>query len=735
MTEPRITPELIAEHGITESEYEYILRIMGRQPSLVELGIFSVMWSEHASYKNSVLLLKTLPKEGEHLLAKAGEENAGVVDIGDGLAVCFKIESHNHPSAIEPFHGSATGVGGILRDIFTMGARPVAVLNSLRFGNLDDEQNRFLIREAAKGMAHYGNIFGVPSVGGEIYFEDCYKGNPLINAMAAGVVEHDKIARSTAKGIGSLVVYVGAKTGRDGIHGSTFASGDLTETSSAASHSVAIGDPIAEKQLLEATLEVIQSGLVVGIQDMGAAGLTCSSSEMAGKGEVGIEMDTALVPLKELGMSSYEIMLSESQERMLAIVQPQDFEEFQRQFTERGLEAIAIGEVIPEKLLRIKHNGELMAEIPPEYLILGGKAPVYSRETEEPEHYQQLKNYDLSTLEMPEDYNAELKTLIAHPNLASREKVYTQFDQGALGNTVLGSGSDAGVVRIQGSKKAIALATDCNGRYCYLDPYHGARAAVAESALNVACSGARPVAISNCLNFGNPFKPQVYWSFSEVIRGMSDACLGLKTPVTGGNVSFYNESPSGAIYPTPVIGMLGILDDAEKAISQYFKNSGDLILLLGDAPFELGASQYLAMRHNLVAGKVPQVDLAKQAALIELILELNEAGLINSAHDVSDGGLAIALAECLFDDKGLGVSIDLGQLQIPCESLFGEAMGRALVSISPDQLQSVEAMATKHNIAMQHIGKVNDTRDYEIKGYVKLHSCELFQAWFRGLDF
>ncbi|NLO11145.1 MAG: phosphoribosylformylglycinamidine synthase subunit PurL [Candidatus Cloacimonetes bacterium] len=734
MSQPHISAEVIAEHGLLPEEYEYILEIMGREPTIVELGIFSVMWSEHASYKNSVRLLKTLPKEGSHLLAKAGEENAGVVDIGNGLAVCFKIESHNHPSAVEPYHGAATGVGGILRDIFTMGARPIAALNSLRFGNPDKDQVRYLLREAVHGIADYGNGFGVPTVGGEIYFEDTYEGNPLVNAMAVGIVEHGQIARSAASGVGNLVVYVGAKTGRDGIHGTTFASMDISEESAQMRTPVQVGDPYYEKLLMEATLEIIHAGLVVGIQDMGAAGLTCSSSEMAGKGEVGIEMDTALIPQRDKGMTPYEIMLSESQERMLVIVKPLDYDEVKAVFDKWGLEAAAVGKVTDDKLLRIKHAGETVAEIPPEYLVLGGKAPVYTRETKEPEYYQRLKNTDLSQLQYARDLNQELLAMLAHPNLASRRKVYRQYDHMVQVSTLVEPGSDAGVIRIKGTDTAIALSTDCNGRYCYLDPYLGTIAAVAESALNVACSGGKPVAISNCLNFGNPYKPEVYWGFSEAIRGMADTCRALETPVTGGNVSLSNESPQGAIYPTPVIAMLGILEDASRAQTQFFKQPSDQILLLGGISQSLGASQYLQFRHDLVAGAVPSLPLKQIKSLIDLLMALHEKKLLKSAHDVSDGGLAVALSESLFEDRSLGATINLASIQEPVITLFGEVLGSVVISVSEAAKEQVYALAAQHAIPVSHLGEVTDNGRLKISGMIDLPTSELYQAWDEGLQ-
>ena len=729
MKQVDITPEVIAEHGLTGEEYEYILSIMGRTPTIVELGIFSVMWSEHASYKNSVKLLKTLPKDGPHMLAKAGDENAGVVDIGEGLAICFKIESHNHPSALEPYHGAATGVGGILRDIFTMGARPIAALNSLRFGLPNNFDTRYLIREAVHGISYYGNSFGVPTVGGEIYFEPCYEGNPLVNAMAVGLVKHDKIARSAAKGVGNLVVYVGAKTGRDGIHGTTFASVEISDESASMRSAIQVGDPFYQKLLLEATLEVINAGLVVGIQDMGAAGLTCSSSEMAGKGEVGIEMHTDRVPQREAGMTPYEIMLSESQERMLVIVEPKDYPVVEAVFHKWDLEVVVVGEVIEEQVLRIVHDGVVEAEIPPEYLILGGKAPVYTRETKEPEHFQRLKNATIPEADNSRDPGQELLAMMAHHNLCSRAKVYQQYDHMVQIGTVVEPGSDAAVVAIKGTDKAIALCTDCNGRYCYLDPYEGTRAAVAESALNVAVSGATPLAISNCLNFGNPYKPEIYWGFSQAIKGMGDACRALDTPVTGGNVSLYNENPESAVYPTPVIGMLGLMEDMKLALTQFFKDEGDLIMLIGNLPQDLGASQYLEMRHGMVAGRVPKLDIEAHKRLIDLLQELSSHKLLNSAHDVADGGLGVALAECLFANRDLGATVTLPTADNPILSLFGEVQSTVIISFKPSNLEEVTELVQQAALDHWLLGEVTFDGTLKIKDTLELSTQELYSTW------
>ncbi len=734
MNDFKISPALIAEHGISTEEYQQMLSILKREPSLVELGIFSVMWSEHASYKNSVKLLKTLPKDGPAMLTKAGEENAGVVDIGQGLAISFKIESHNHPSALEPYHGAATGVGGILRDIFTMGARPIAALNSLRFGNPDNPKVKHLISEVVHGIADYGNCFGVPTVGGEIYFEDSYEGNPLVNAMAVGVLKHGQMAKSAASGVGNSVIIVGAKTGRDGIHGATFASIELSSESEERRTAVQVGDPFLEKLLLEATLEVIHAGLVVGIQDMGAAGLTCSSSEMAGKGEVGIEIDVALVPQRETGMSPYEIMLSESQERMLVIVESHNVEKVKAVFAKWDLDAVVIGKVTDDKLLRVFFHGEQVAEIPAETLVLGGSAPVYNRESIRPVYLDKLKNFDPESLPEPDDYNKVLFKLASCANLASRHRVYRQYDHMVQIGSVVEPGSDAAVVRIHGTDMAIALATDCNGRHCALDPYMGTMAAVAESARNVACSGAKPLAITNCLNFGNPYKPEAYYFFSEAIRGMGDACRAFETPVTGGNVSFYNENPSGAIYPTPVIGMLGLMHDYRKAMTQSFKQAGDMIMLLGSLHANIGGSEYLKQEHGIVAGIPPQINLQTEKQLQQLILQLIDAELVNSAHDVSDGGLLIALAEsCISGSSQFGAKLQFSLPQRASQVYFGEAAGRILLSASPDNLSSIKLLADKHGIECHELGQINDSSMLMVNNHIKIDINDLHHAWWHGL--
>jgi len=734
MNNAEITPELVAEHNLSPEEYERIVDILKREPTFVELGIFSVMWSEHASYKNSARLLKTLPKEGSAVLAKAGEENAGLIDIGQGWAICFKIESHNHPSALEPYHGAATGVGGILRDIFTMGAKPIAVLDSLRFGKPDNPKVQHLLKEVVSGIADYGNCFGVPTVGGEVYFEDSYEGNPLVNAMAVGVVKHNKIARSAASGIGNAVLIVGAKTGRDGIHGATFASVDLSQKSEEKRTAVQVGDPFLEKLLLEATLEAINAGLVVAIQDMGAAGLTCSSSEMAGKGNVGMEIDVSLVPQRETGMTPYEIMLSESQERMLVIVQPENLESIKSIFAKWDLDAVQIGKVTADKMLRVFYGKEKVAEIPAETLILGGSAPVYTRESKRPDYLDELSSPSLNSYPEPANYAVTLLRLISSPNLCSRQQIYQQYDFMVQIGTVVEPGSDAAVIRIPETDTAIALSTDCNGRYCFLDPYAGTVAAVAEAARNVACSGAKPIAITNCLNFGNPYKPEVYYCFSEAIRGMADACRILGTPVTGGNVSFYNENPEGAIYPTPVIGMLGLMSDFRKATTQFFKNANDRIILLGSLKADLGGSEYLKMQFNEVAGKPPKTDWEEELRLQNLILELIDKGLVHSAHDVSDGGLLVAVLECCFAPNQIwGAILNFEFSQSPSSVYFGEAGGRILISAEGENCQVINKTAQKYNIEFKDLGFVSNEQSLIVNKHITEKLEVLYSAWRQGL--
>lgn len=708
MPDPAVTPELVVEHGLSPEEYEKIKKILGREPNFTELGVFSVMWSEHCSYKNSIKLLKTLPREGKHLLAKAGEENAGAVDIGDGLAVIFKIESHNHPSAVEPYQGAATGVGGILRDIFSMGARPIASLDSLRFGSLQNDRVRYLLDGVVRGIGDYGNSFGVPTVAGEVYFDDAYTGNPLINAMAVGIVKSDQIVSATMKGVGNPVMIVGSSTGRDGIHGATFASAELTEESEAKRPSVQIGDPFTEKLLLEATLEIIREELVVGVQDMGAAGITCSCTEMSAKGECGVEIELTEVPLREEGMTPYEILLSESQERMLVCVKKGCEEKIQEIFKKWDLHSKIIGHVTDDGLFRVKLNGKVVAEIPSYWLVLGGGVPVYTREIKKPAYIDELSQYDLSQISNDIDYNDTLLRLLAAPNICHKGWVFEQYDASVRTNTAVGPGSDAAALRIRKTRKALAMTTDCNGRYCYLNPRRGALLAVAEAARNIACTGGRGIAITNCLNFGNPYDPEIYYGFSEAVAGMGEACRFLETPVTGGNVSFYNEDPDHAVYPTPTIGMVGIIDDIDHITTAWFKDKGDDIYLLGENKNELGASEYLSEIHGLKKGIVPEIDLPFEKRLQDTILEMIRGGLIKSAHDTSEGGLVIALAECCIGDRenmiGAEIRLDFGRLRRDAV-LFGETTSRIIFSASDDLEERLTKIASEHDIPIQKLGK------------------------------
>jgi phosphoribosylformylglycinamidine synthase subunit PurL len=734
--EPVVDLELALEHGLTKEEYERILKILDRTPSYTELGIYSVMWSEHCSYKNSIAVLKTLPRSGARLLVGAGEENAGLVDIGDGLAVAFKIESHNHPSAVEPYQGAATGVGGILRDIFTMGARPIAALNSLRFGDLTNERVKYLFKGVVKGIGDYGNSFGVPTVAGEVYFDPSYAANPLVNAMAVGIVRHDQVATATAKGVGNLVMIVGSSTGRDGIHGATFASEEISEKSEAKRPSVQVGDPFTEKLLLEATLEAIQAGLIIGIQDMGAAGLTCSSTEMSAKGKCGMRINLDAVPMREEGMSSYEIMLSESQERMLMVVKPENETEVTKIFDKWDLHAVTIGKVIGEDRVQIFYQGEQKADVPAETLVLGGGAPVYFRESREPRNLEELHAFNPNELSVPEDFNKVFLDLLRSPNIACKRWVYHQYDSMVRTNTVPAS-YDSAIVRIKGTKKGIALKTDCNARYVYLNPRRGGQIAVAEAARNVACSGATPVAITNCLNFGNPYDPEIYWQFTEAVAGIGDACRALDTPVTGGNVSFYNESPDGAVLPTPVIGMLGVIEDVERAIPSTFQHEGDMIMVLGRDLGEIGGSEYLFQRTGQLLGDAPSMDLAAEANLQALCLELSSQSMISSAHDCAEGGIAVALAEGLMDAKrSLGVQMTRfpsSEIRIDF-ALFGETQSRVVISVNPDNVNEVRTAATFRGVPATVIGEITDDSTIRLSNKIAVFMEEARDAYRKAIS-
>ena len=732
--QPKITTleqaERIAlELGLLKEEFGRIVEILGgRIPSYTELGIFSVMWSEHCSYKNSIALLKTLPRKGGRLLVEAGEENAGLVDIGDGLAVAFKIESHNHPSAVEPYQGAATGVGGILRDIFTMGARPIAALNSLRFGNLEQEQSaltdrtKYLVRGIVHGISDYGNSFGVPTVAGEVYFDKCYQGNPLVNAMAVGVVEHGKTASAVASGEGNVVMIIGSRTGRDGIHGaSLLASAVFSEAAESLRPTVQVGDPFAEKLLLEASLEAIGARLIVGMQDMGAAGISCCTSEMSAKSGTGMNVDLNRVPLREAQMSAYEIMLSESQERMLVVVTPENVGAIQAIFNKWDLQAEIIGEVTNTGRVVIDYRGERVADIPAQALALGGNmTPVYHRETCEPKYLAETRAYDFSKLPDVDDSGAMLRELLGSPNIASKRWVYQQYDSMVRTNSLYLLGGDAAVVRVKGTTKGLAMKTDCNARYVYLGPYRGTTIAVVEAARNVACTGATPIGVTNCLNFGDPYDPEVYYQFTEAIRGMGDACRALGTPVTGGNVSFYNQSPDGAIYPTPTIGMIGLIEDITKVVPSDFQQEGDAIILLFVPPAKnsydgLGGSEYLYQRLGIVTGEAPECDLVHEAALIETLVKLAERTLLHSAHDISDGGFAVALAECCFGqstERPLGARVE-NPLTIKGRvdtALFAERQGQVILSASRGNADEIVRIAEAHGLLARTIGEVTGNR-------------------------
>ncbi len=736
MKEPTVDLNLALQHGLSEEEYRRIIEILGRVPTYTELGIFSVMWSEHCSYKNSIAELKTLPRSGGRLLVSAGEENAGLVDIGDGLAVCFKIESHNHPSAVEPYQGAATGVGGIMRDIFTMGARPIAALDSLRFGRPDKARNRYLFDGVVRGIADYGNCLGVPTVAGEVYFEDCYTGNPLVNAMTVGIVRHDRTASAVAKGEGNPVFIIGSRTGRDGIHGATFASEELTEDSENRRPNVQVGDPFTEKLLLEATLEMIKENILVGIQDMGAAGITCSTTEMSAKGESGMVIDLDRVPVREEGMTPYEIMLSESQERMLAVVK-KGFEDRIRAICEKWeLICEEVGYVTDEPLLKVFFRGEKVAEVPPYYCVLGGGAPVYRREYRRPDYLNEVQRFDMNALPPVTDLTEAFLKLFSSPNIVSKHWVYEQYDHMVRTNTSIYPGGDAAVVRIKKTRKALAMKTDGNGRYVYLNPRRGAQIAVSEAARNVVCTGAQPLAVTNCLNFGNPYKPEMFYMFREAVAGMGEACRVFDTPVTGGNVSFYNESPDSAVYPTPVIGMVGLVEDIDHITRANFKQEGDLIYLIGKTLPEIGGSEFLKEYHGMVIGDCPALDLRWEKEVQQALLDAIRRGWIRSAHDLSDGGLAVALAEsCLIDrDHPIGAEIHLPQPDMRPEwFLFSESQSRILISIDPEFQSALEEFFRRRQIPLTLLGRVGSSR-LKINDWIDLPISRLMEIYYRSLE-
>ncbi len=689
-TPQEATLEQAVKLGLRPEEFEQIKQILGRTPNFNETAMYSVMWSEHCSYKNSIMWLKTLPRDGERLLVKAGEENAGLVDIGDGWGCVFKIESHNHPSAIEPFQGAATGVGGIHRDIFTMGARPIASLNSLRFGKLDNPKTKWLLKGVVKGIGHYGNCFGVPTIGGEIYFESCYQTNPLVNAMSVGVIESGKMVSATSHGEGNPVFIVGAATGKDGIGGASFASADISENSAEQLPAVQVGDPFEEKKLLEACLEMVETGALIGMQDMGAAGITCSTSEMSAKGEHGMIIHLDKVPTRQANMKVWEMLLSESQERMLIVVKKGREQEVQAIFDKWDIHCVQIGTVTKEPLLKYYMHGELVAEVPAESLVLGGGAPIYTREFAEPKYFQEIKQFDANTIPVPADILEIANQIIQLPNIASKRWVYEQYDSMVgTGNTHTNEPSDAAVVRVHGTQKALACTTDCNSRYVYADPYQGGMMAVSEAARNIVCSGAIPVAITNCLNFGNPYNPEVYYQFVHAIKGMGDACRKLGTPVTGGNVSFYNQSEDGPVYPTPTIGMVGVMDSIDEKMTMFFKNDGDLIYLLGTSRNDINCSEYLHHILGIDKSPAPHFDLEEEYLLQETIIKLNKEKLILSAHDLAEGGLFVALVESGMQ-RNTGFEISTNTDIRKDAFLFGEAQSRVVVSVAPSQKEAFE---------------------------------------------
>ncbi len=706
-----VTIDTAEQLGLLPDEFNAIQRILGRIPNFNELSIFSVMWSEHCSYKNSIRWLKTLPREGRRLLVEAGEENAGLVDIGDGLACAFKIESHNHPSAIEPYQGAATGVGGIHRDIFTMGARPVAALNSLRFGAANNQRTRHLLRGVVKGIGDYGNCFGVPTVAGELYFEPCYQTNPLVNAMSVGIVAEGGTCSAIAEGDGNPVYIVGSRTGKDGIHGATFASGDITEDSADDLPAVQVGDPFQEKLLLEASLEAIATGALVGMQDMGAAGITCSTAEMSAKGEAGMDVHLDRVPTRQQGMKPWEILLSESQERMLVVVHKGREAEIEAVFEKWDLQCSRIGTVNESGRLRYYMDGTLVADVPAESLVLGGGAPVYERETKEPAYLADVAAFDVRNLAQPSDMLKAAKALAGHPNLCSRHWVYEQYDSMVgVDNATTNAPSDAAVVRLKGSNKALAVTVDCNARYVHADPYTGAAIAVAEAARNIACTGGEGVAITNCLNFGNPYNPEVYWQFVQAIRGMGDACRRLGTPVTGGNVSFYNQSSDdGPVFPTPTIGMLGIIEDLAHRCTLDFKAEGDHLVLLGKASDDLGSSIYLTAYRNVHLSPAPEFNLDAEVRMHHMLRKLIRAGWVQSAHDVSEGGVFMACLESAMP-RGFGFSLQCPSGMRKDGFLFGEAQGRAVLSVTDGNLAALQEAAEEAGVPTLVLGRVEAGR-------------------------
>lgn len=692
---------LYVQMGLTKAEYERIKTLIGRRPNYTETGLFGVLWSEHCSYKHSKPVLKNFPTKGKQVLLGPGE-GAGVVDIGDGQALVFKMESHNHPSAVEPYHGAATGAGGIIRDVFSMGARPIALINALRFGELTDSKVKHLFGQVVAGIAGYGNGVGIPTVGGDVYFEPCYTTNPLVNAMCVGLIQHKNIHKGLAKGIGNVVIYVGAPTGRDGIHGATFASEELSEE--AQKPTVPTGDPVMEKKVMEACLELMEKHLVVGIQDMGAAGLTSSSAEMAAKAGTGIELDLDKVPQREAGMSAYEMMLSETQERMLLVVEPEKVKEVEAICRNWGVPCVAVGRVIEKEHLVVRHHGEVKADVPVKSLV--DEAPVYHVPSTVPAYYTRFGEMEPIRLEVS-DYAGVLKELLASPTVASKEWVYSQFDSAAGDNTVVGPGGSAAVLRIEGTKKAIALTADCNSRYVYLDPRTGGAIAVAEAARNIVCAGGKPLAITNCLNFGSPEDPEIFWQLEQAVLGMSEACRVLDTPVVSGNVSLYNESGGEAVFPTPLVGMVGLIEDVDHITRYGFQRPGEAIVLLGETKEEFGGSELQKLLAKKVSGRPPALDLEQEKGVQTVVYEAIKQGLLSSAHDLSEGGLAVALAECCLD-QGLGAAVEVTTDLSPTALLFAESQSRILISLPQDHVNPLLALAKEHGVKVEVIGQVRE---------------------------
>ena len=727
-----IDPKLLSDHNLTPEEYERIVSLIGREPNITELGIFSLMWSEHCSYKSSKAFLKKLPTKGKHVIQGPGE-NAGIIDIGGGLAVVFKIESHNHPSFIEPFQGAATGIGGILRDIFTMGARPIALLDSLRFGPVDDPRNRAIMDGVVAGISSYGNSIGVPTVGGEVYFNDCYSKNPLVNVFCLGLAEKDKIFYAKAEGVGNPVLYVGSKTGRDGIHGATMASAEFGKETEHKRPNVQVGDPFKEKLLLEACLEVMDRGLIVGIQDMGAAGLTCSTAEMPAKSGTGISINLDLVPQREEGMTPYEIMLSESQERMLLVAKKENVGEVQRVFAKWDLDAVDIGQVTAGRNLRVSFRGETVVDVPVDAVV--NLCPVYRRASRKPAYLRTVQELDLPPL--AGHFSAALLKVIASPTIASKKWIFRQYDHMVQTNTALLPGADAAVLRIKGQKNGLAMTLDGNALYCYLDPRTGGAIAVAEACRNLACVGARPIGVTNCLNFGNPEKPEIMWQFKKIIEGMAEACRIFEIPVTGGNVSFYNDTEGISVYPTPVLGVVGLVDDLDRRVDPGFKQEGDSVVLLGENGEELGGSEYLRVTFGLEKGRPPGIDLEREKAVQEVCIEAIASGLAESAHDLSEGGLAVCAAEsCILGSAGVGCVLDLDDRIRPDALLFGETQSRIVLSTSKTRLPKLLSLAAKKGVTAKVIG-VTGGKDLVIRQggreIVRQSVQSLFEAWKNAL--